>query len=177
MLTLTTLLLIQIPEAEVRDILDISARAASGGNVQPWKVYVLGPEKRNELVTMVADKMASRKGEKPQYDIYPRGMEKSESPLNTPYMGRRRQLAYQMYDLMGVGDRADKVGRAQAMIRNFTFFDAPVGVLFTIDRGMGPPQVRAYLRALSTPRLVPTAAPMPASSYTRPTPCLIIITA
>jgi hypothetical protein len=89
----------------VRDILSISARAASGGNVQPWKIYgafsisaavavwkferndlddvlvvcpallwfcrcvVLGPEKRNELVDMVADKMANRKPEKPQYDI------------------------------------------------------------------------------------------------------------
>jgi hypothetical protein len=41
----------------------------------------------------------------------------------------RRQLAYQMYDLMGVGDRADKIGRAQAMIRNFTFFDAPVMIV------------------------------------------------
>ena len=131
-----------IPEAELREMLAIAARAASGGNVQPWKVYVLGPAKRDELVARVQRRMAvdGLMGEPAEYDIYPQGMEKEASPLNKPYMGRRRQLAYQMYNLMGVNKREDRAGRAAAMMRNFTFFDAPVGLMFTIEAGMGPPQ-------------------------------------
>merc|ERR1711939_519574 len=81
----------------------------------------------------------TRKLEKPQYDIYPVGMEKAEHPLNEPYMKRRRVLAHQMYDLMGV-TRKDKQGRMMALARNWEFFGAPQGMIFTIDKGMGPPQ-------------------------------------
>ena len=54
-------------------------------------------------------------------------------------MDMRRELGMQMYDLMGIR-RDDKKGRAAALFRNWTFFDAPVGIIFTIDRAMGPPQ-------------------------------------
>jgi nitroreductase len=84
-------------------------------------------------------KMMQGKMEKGQYDIYPVGMEKKEHPLNDPYMARRRDLAYQMYELMGVG-RKDGKGRMMAMSRNWQFFDAPVGIIFTLDKNMGPPQ-------------------------------------
>ena len=142
-----------VPEAELRDMLSLAARAASGGNVQPWKVYVLGPTKRDELVARVADKMGEgMMAEMPfEYDIYPVDMQNKDSPLNTPYMGRRRSLAYQMYALMGVDKREDRAGRAAAMVRNFTFFDAPVGIMLTLHKGMGPPQwadVGAFLAAL-----------------------------
>ncbi len=77
--------------------------------------------------------------EKSSYDIYPAGMEKKEHPLNSPYMARRRELAYQMYELMGVGPK-DAKARLMAMARNWQFFDAPVGIIFTLDKNMGPPQ-------------------------------------
>jgi nitroreductase len=88
---------------------------------------------RDELVDTVAKRFeTSPFGDGIEYDIYPRD-------LKEPYMARRRGVAYEMFELVGV-TREDKVGRARQMMRNFDFFGAPVGMILTIERFMGPPQ-------------------------------------
>jgi nitroreductase len=117
----------------VRTILSRAARAASGGNLQPWRLYVLAGEARDALVAAVAEKQKDKPfGDGPEYDIYPRD-------LTEPYRSRRGRVAEMMYELVGIV-RDDKSARAAQMQRNFEFFGAPVGMVLTIDRQMGPPQ-------------------------------------
>jgi nitroreductase len=117
----------------VREIIEVSARAASGGNLQPWKLYVLAGGERDAFVEHVAEKMKTQPfGDGPEYDIYPR-------ELSQPYKARRGRVAAMMYDLVGI-DRDDAAARTAQMGQNFSFFGAPVGMFLTIDRQMGPPQ-------------------------------------
>ncbi len=122
-----------VPENTIRQILIDAARAPSGGNVQPWKTYVLAGKVRDELVQSLRDKWAAGNfGEGTEYKIYP-------DNLGEPYMSRRRDVGFKLYELAGVA-RDDKIGRLKQMFRNFELFDAPVCMIFTIDRTMGPPQ-------------------------------------
>ncbi len=122
-----------VPEATVRDILSRAARAPSGGNVQPWRVHVLAGARLEAL----RDIVRSRLDELPffegaEYDIYPRD-------LNEPYETRRRLSGVTLYESIGI-TREDRAGRYAQYSRNFLFYDAPVGMFFSIDRSMGPPQ-------------------------------------
>ena len=122
-----------VPEKTVRDILERAGRAPSGGNVQPWRVHALSGGKLKDLRTIVQ----SRFDELPyvegaEYDIYPRN-------LQEPYESRRRRAGVMLYQSIGV-TRDDRAGRYRQYGRNFLFYDAPVGLFFSIDRKMGPPQ-------------------------------------
>ena len=122
-----------VAESDVREILAIASRAASGGNLQPWKVSVLAGAARDALVDAVAERMKETPfGEGPEYTIYP-------PELAEPYTTRRSDVAKGMYTLAGIG-RDDTEARMRQMGRNFAFFDAPVGMFISIDRDMGPPQ-------------------------------------
>jgi len=122
-----------VGEHLVREILSTASRAASGGNLQPWKVSVLAGEARDALVNAVAERMKETPfGEGPEYAIYPHELEE-------PYCGRRGKVAKEMYALVGIR-RDDSEARIRQMARNFEFFGAPVGMFISIDRKMGPPQ-------------------------------------
>jgi nitroreductase len=122
-----------VAEDVVREILSIASRAASGGNLQPWKISVLAGEARDALVNAVAERMKETPfGEGPEYAIYPPDLEE-------PYRGRRGKVAKDMYALVGIA-RDDRGARAAQMSKNFEFFGAPVGMFISIDRKMGPPQ-------------------------------------
>jgi nitroreductase len=122
-----------IPETVVRDILERAARTPSGGNVQPWRVHALAGDKLEQLKALVrARPELLPRGEGAEYDIYPR-------LLKEPYETRRRQVGAALYQSIGV-TREDRAGRYRQYARNFEFFGAPVGLLLSIDRSMGPPQ-------------------------------------
>lgn len=115
--------------AQLKDLLRRAARAPSGGNLQPWKVYVLVDEARNRLVQQMQGAVAAAPlGEGAEYDVYP-------SDIKPEYDDRRRKLGYALYDLLGIA-RDDKVARTKQMMRNFSFFGAPVGLFFAVDRQM-----------------------------------------
>lgn len=118
-----------VPESVVREILRIAARAPSGGNLQPWKVYVAAGEVRDRIVSTVAEKMASgTPGEPPEYKVYP-------PDLTEPYNARRRVVGHALYETIGVA-REDKTAKRKQLAKNFEFFGAPVGMFFAIDRQM-----------------------------------------
>lgn len=122
-----------VPEQTVREMVAAASRAASGGNLQPWKLYVLAGAAREELLRAVEERSVEKPfGDGPEYDIYPKD-------LTEPYRTRRGAVAHEMYELVGIA-RDDRVARAEQMKRNFSFFGAPVGMILTIDRQMGPPQ-------------------------------------
>jgi len=120
----------------ITEILQVASRAPSGTNTQPWKVYVLQGATRDALVDKVcAAHEAIRanpevaKQYQEQYDYYP---EKWVSP----FIDRRRENGWSLYGLLGIG-KGDKDRMHEQQQRNFKFFDAPVGLMFTIDPIMG----------------------------------------
>ncbi|HEY1961005.1 MAG TPA: nitroreductase, partial [Rhizomicrobium sp.] len=118
-----------VPLETVQRILEVAARAPSGGNLQPWKVYVLIGEARDELIRRVAEaRLEHPMGERPEYLIYP-------PQLTEPYRTRRFRVGEQMYATMGI-PREDKAARLKFFSRNWEFFGAPVGMIFTVDRQM-----------------------------------------
>jgi nitroreductase len=113
----------------IESILSAAARAPSGGNLQPWKAYVLLGAARDELVRRVAEARTQHPmGERPEYHIYP-------PELTEPYKARRFAIGEAMYATMGI-PREDKAARLKFFSGNWAFFGAPAGLIFTIDRQM-----------------------------------------
>ncbi|MDP3701457.1 MAG: nitroreductase [Hylemonella sp.] len=120
----------------IQGILQVASRAPSGTNTQPWKVYVLRGASRDSLVEKVCAAHEALRVDptlateyREEYDYYP---EKWVSP----YIDRRRENGWGLYGLLGIG-KADKDKMHAQQQRNFRFFDAPVGLMFTLDRVMG----------------------------------------
>ena len=118
-----------VPRATIEKILRAAARAPSGGNLQPWKVHVLLGPARDELVRRTKAYMTTHPmGGRPEYHIYP-------PDLTEPYKSRRFTVGEQMYATLGI-PREDKARRLQQFVKNWEFFGAPVGLIFSIDRQM-----------------------------------------
>ena len=116
----------------VRDIVERAARAATGGNLQPWHVDLVHGESMAKLKGIMAEKIAARASETPQYDIYPKVLE-------APHTERRSEVGEILYGHLGI-PREDAKGRAIWFSRNFQFFNAPVGLFVSLGRNMGLPQ-------------------------------------
>jgi nitroreductase len=118
-----------VPGAVVRDILERAARAPSGGNLQPWRVYALTGQPLTDFKAIVA---ANPFGEAPEYEVYPPN-------LWDPFRTRRFQNGEDLYASIGI-PRDDKPARLRQLAKNGAFFGAPVGMFFCLDRKLGPPQ-------------------------------------
>ena len=120
-----------VERADIERILEVAARAPSGTNTQPWKVYVLTGQARERLCEAIlaanADPEQARQHTE-EYAYYPR-------EWVSPYVDRRRKVGWDLYSLLGL-TRDNKAGMAAQHARNYRFFDAPVGLIFTIDRIM-----------------------------------------
>lgn len=116
-----------VDEGVVTEILRAASRAPSGTNIQPWLVHVVTGETRERLSRAVlsaaeADEISL------EYAYLPEIMKE-------PYRSRRRKIGFDLYEKYGV-ERHDMAGRKAAMLRNFSFFGAPIGLFFTMDREM-----------------------------------------
>ena len=120
-----------VAREDIEAILDVARRAPSGSNTQPWKVYVLTGESKarlSESVLAAYDHPEADTLHREEYPYYPR-------TWIDPYQSRRRKVGWDLYGLLGIG-RTDKERMHAQHARNFRFFDAPVGIIFTIDRVM-----------------------------------------
>lgn len=118
-----------VPRATVEEILQVAARAPSGTNIQPWKVTVLSGAALKRLcdaITSVHNDPAAMAQHQEEYAYYPR-------QWVAPYIDRRRKIGWDLYGLLGIG-KTDKARMHAQHGRNYVFFDAPVGLIFTIDR-------------------------------------------
>jgi nitroreductase len=113
-------------------IVTSAARAATGGNLQPWHIDLLTGEALADLKARVAAKLVAGESETPAYAIYP-------PALTAPYRDRRFAVGEAMYSAIGI-PREDKAARRTWFARNFQFFGAPAALFCTVDRQMGPPQ-------------------------------------
>lgn len=129
----------------VRDLIARAARAASGGNLQPWQVYALTGAPLAELRRQVAEFIAGRDPRHidAEYPIYP-------SAMWEPYKSRREHHGVQLYGALNI-DRGDAEGRLAQYKRNYEFFNAPVALFIAIERKLGPGQwadLGGYIHAL-----------------------------
>ena len=113
----------------VRSLLEGASRAPSGGNLQPWRIYVVNGESLNRLREFLVDRP---KFDELEYDMYP-------PKLWEPYRTSRFENGEQLYGVLGIA-REDKAERARWFARNDDFFGAPCAIFCFVDRGMGPPQ-------------------------------------
>jgi nitroreductase len=118
-----------VDKATLAEILEKAARAPSGGNLQPWRVYALTGAPLAEFKAKVA---VNPMGEAPEYEVYPPN-------LWDPFRTRRFQNGEDLYATIGI-PREDKPARLRQLAKNGEFFGAPVGLFFCLDRKLGPPQ-------------------------------------
>ncbi len=120
-----------VPRADIEAILSVAARAPSGTNTQPWTVYVLtGAAKTSlsEKILAAYGDPAERARHTEEYAYYP-------TEWKSPFIDRRRKVGWDLYGLLGL-EKTDKAGMHAQHGRNYAFFGAPVGLMFTIDRAM-----------------------------------------
>ena len=120
----------KVPEKRlIFDLLEKAKRAPSGGNLQPWKIWVVSGSPLKNFIEDVAHKIKENPmGEGTEYNIYPPN-------LKEPYESRRREVGRSMYEVLNI-PKEDKAGRLNQFKRNFEFFGAPVAIFFAIDRQM-----------------------------------------
>ena len=119
----------------VTSILEKASRSPSGGNVQPWRMVVLSPEKLDEFRQLMVTRLDGKthpKGDVPEYDVYPKD-------LKEPYRTTRFEVGEDMYSLLEI-PREDKQKRRKWFNSNFSFFGAPAAAFCFVDRTMGAPQ-------------------------------------
>lgn len=132
-----------VPRETIRQILDVAARAPSGTNTQPWRAYVLQGAMRDRLVDKVcaahdavyADPALAAEYRE-EYDYYP-------TRWVSPYIDRRRENGWGLYGLLKIAKGEKDKMHAQHQ-RNYRFFDAPVGLMFTMDRILGRGSLMDY---------------------------------
>jgi len=113
----------------ILELLEKASRSPSGGNLQPWKIFVLNEKSMKDFLSF-QDKWD--KSEDPPYEIYPQ-------KLKEPYRTSRFELGEKMYELLGI-PRENKEARIAQVMKNFQFFGAPCALFCFVDRQMGPPQ-------------------------------------
>jgi nitroreductase len=119
-----------VDRATVETLLKLSARSASGSNIQPWRVRVIAGDVKDRLEKAIFDAVA-RDGFEPyqrEWNYYPVNWRE-------PFLGRRRKIGWDMYSLLGV-PKGDFEGTQRARMRNYEFFGAPVGMIFTLDEDL-----------------------------------------
>ena len=120
-----------VPRASIEAILSVAARSPSGTNTQPWKVYVLTGEAKTGLsrkIQAAFNDPAEREKHTEEYAYYP-------TEWKSPFIDRRRKVGWDLYGLLDIA-KTDKARMHAQHGRNYDFFDAPVGLMFTIDRVM-----------------------------------------
>ncbi|MBD3759651.1 MAG: nitroreductase [Rhizorhabdus sp.] len=112
----------------VTRILDLAARAPSGSNIQPWKVYVITGKARTDLsgALIAADMASDGVIHEEEYTYYP-------TQWRDPYLSRRRKVGWDLYGALGI-EKGDKDRMGAQLRRNYLFFGAPIGLFFTLER-------------------------------------------
>ena len=121
-----------VPLQTLRALAIKAARAATGGNIQPWHVDIVHGDAMVDLKAIMAGKLERGETEVAGYDVYPR-------ELDRRYKDRIFAIGEAMYGHLGI-PRHDKPARRAWFARNFRFFGAPAAYFVTVDRRMGPPQ-------------------------------------
>jgi len=122
-----------VDDALIADVLTRATRSPSGGNLQPWRFYVVNGTSMARFAALMQTRMADNPGgEATEYDVYP-------ANLKEPYRSRRFGVGEAMYEKLGI-PREDKFARLAWLQNNDRFFGAPAAAFCFVDRVMGKPQ-------------------------------------
>lgn len=139
-----------IAREEIEDILRVASNAPSGNNIQPWRVHVLTGATLHTLIERVCSAFDAADGSHtPEYHYYP-------TEFFEPYLARRRKCGSDLYGVLGIA-RGEKARMRAQMRKNFEFFGAPVGLMFTIDRRLAQGSWLDYGMFLQNVMLAATA--------------------
>ncbi len=119
----------KVERSTIEQILTLASRAPSMTNTQPWRVHVLTGAARDRLCAEILAAHEADQQPSIEYEYYPK-------EWKDPYLARRRQVGWALYGLLGIG-KGDRAGTKRQAGRNYDFFGAPVGMMFTIDRDLG----------------------------------------
>lgn len=118
-----------VPAATLREIVALARHAPSGSNIQPWRVHVLTGATLKRVGQAIQHAfLTDEPGHRRDYEYY-------TDPVYEPYLARRRQCGWGLYGTLGIG-RGDREKSKAYRATNYTFFGAPAGLIFTIDRGL-----------------------------------------
>ena len=117
-----------VPLTTLTELLELARWSPSGSNIQPWQVHALTDAPLRALLAEVNQAMITAPPPEQEYAYY-------ASPLPEPYLSRRRENGWGLYGHLGIG-KGDRAASAAQALRNFVFFDAPVGLFFFIDAGL-----------------------------------------
>ena len=119
-----------IPRETVEELLALASRSPSGSNIQPWKVRVVAGETRDKLCKAILDALErdGYEGHKREWNYYPVNWRE-------PFLARRRKIGWDLYGLMGIA-KGDFAATERQRRRNYEFFGAPVGFVFTLDEDL-----------------------------------------
>jgi len=132
-----------VPRETLLSLLDLAARAPSGVNTQPWHVHALSGASKAALSDAILQEYENPSFEhKGEYDYYP-------AEWAEPYLARRRHTGLALYSLLGI-EKKDSARMREQWARNYTFFDAPVGLIFTLDKCLGQGSLIDYGGFLQT---------------------------
>lgn len=120
-----------VPRRTIEDILEVASWAPSGTNTQPWQVHVL----TGAALKRLADRIQAAYLDPDQNAVHREEYAYYPTEWRSPYIDRRRKVGWDLYGLLGIA-KSDKARMQHQHGRNFVFFDAPVGLMFTIDRVM-----------------------------------------
>jgi nitroreductase len=121
-----------VARADIEAIIDVARYSASGMNTQPWQIHVVtgaAKERLSAAILRVHDDPALLSQHTEPYDYYP-------AEWISPYLERRRQVGWELYGLLGIA-KGNRAAMHAQHGRNYRFFDAPVGLMITVGRGMG----------------------------------------
>jgi nitroreductase len=121
-----------VPRADLEWIVTTASRAASNGNLQPWKLYITMGKARERLSAAILAAIDAGEPDTREYDVYPKA-------FGAEYDRRRKSVGKQLYTLLGV-PKGDEAGMARQFRKNYAFFGAPVGMILCVDRAMGDGQ-------------------------------------
>ena len=119
----------------IKDILNVAARAPSGTNTQPWKVYVVTGQKRAEMIERVCAAQQALFQQPELAEQYQETFAYYPETWISPFIDRRRENGWGLYGLLGI-QKGEKEKMAAQQLRNYQLFDAPVALYFTVNKAM-----------------------------------------
>lgn len=114
-----------VPQTLLEEIFTLARHAPSNCNVQPCGVYIVSGARKDQLKDELVSAVLSGKPANPDFE------------WDVKFQGAHRERQFgsanALYGAMGI-ERTDKQRRQIAMLRNWSFFDAPHAAFFTMAK-------------------------------------------
>lgn len=132
-----------VEQGILEDIFSKAQQSPSNCNVQPWKVLVVSGKQKDALKNKLIQNVMQQQKPAPDFNW--------EIAYKDEHRDRQFGAANALYSAMDIG-REEKQKRQMAMLRNWSFFEAPHVAIFTMDKYldiMGAVDIGIYAQTLT----------------------------